>query len=113
MHLADEEVKQPRKHVKGGSLHGPFVKPTVLRHLLEGQLDADRDLLITHSAALNAVASASAWSLTSDVLRALRQDGVALDQRLAAHFMTCFGRLGDVASAEAIFKVRVRISSVE
>ncbi len=57
------------------------------------------------SAALNAVASAGVWSLTGDVLRALRQDGVSLDQRLAAQLVTCFGRLGDIASAEDIFKV--------
>ncbi len=57
------------------------------------------------SAALNAVASAGVWSLTGDVLRALRQDAVALDQRLAAQLVTCFGRLGDIASAEAIFEV--------
>ena len=58
------------------------------------------------SAALNAVASAGVWSLTGDVLRALRQDGVALDQRLAAQLITCFGRLGDIASAKAVFEVR-------
>jgi len=51
------------------------------------------------------VASAGVWSLTGDVLRALRQDGVSLDQRLAAQLVTCFGRLGDIASAEDIFKV--------
>ena len=65
------------------------------------------------SAALNAVASAGVWSLTGDVLRALRQDGVALDQRLAAQFVTCFGRLGDIASAEAIFEVSRRKPSPE
>ena len=58
------------------------------------------------SAVLNAMESAGAWSLTGDVLRALRQDRVPLDQRLAAQFITCFGRLGDVASAEAIFEVQ-------
>jgi hypothetical protein len=58
-----------------------------------------------HSAVLNAVEAAEAWSLTGDVLRALRQDRVPLDQRLAAQFITCFGRLGELASAEAIFEV--------
>ena len=59
---------------------------------------------MTCSAALNAVASAGVWSLTGDVPRALRQDGVAIDQRLAAQLVTCFGRLGEIASAEAVFE---------
>ena len=57
------------------------------------------------SAVLNAVEAAEAWSLTGDVLGVLRQDRVPLDQRLAAQFITCFGRLGKLASAEAIFEV--------
>ncbi len=58
-----------------------------------------------HRATLKAVASAGVWSRTGSVLRALRQDGVSLDQRLAVQFVTSFGRLGDIASAEAIFEV--------
>ena len=61
-------------------------------------------MLVTCSAVLKAMASAGVWSLAGDVLRALRQDGVPFDQRLAAQFVTCFGRLGDIASAEAIFE---------
>ena len=68
----------------------------------------NQELLVTCSAVLNAVASAGVWSLAGDVLRALRQDGVTMDQRLAAHFVTCFGRLGDVASAEAIFEASIK-----
>ena len=39
------------------------------------------------------------------MLQSLRLDRVPLDQLLAAHFITCFGQLGDVQAAEAVFTV--------
>lgn len=57
------------------------------------------------SAALSVLKSGKQWSLGPGMLQSLRLDQVPLDQLLAAHFITCFGQLGDVPAAEAILKV--------
>lgn len=57
------------------------------------------------SAALTVAKASKQWSLMPGLLQSLRHDEVALDQQLAAQFITCFGQLGDVEAAEAIFLV--------
>lgn len=57
------------------------------------------------SAVLSVVKASKQWTLAPGILQSLRHDQVALDQELAAHFISCFGQLGDVEAAEAIFLV--------